>query len=164
MTVRICSFHYVQFCKCKRMFKGTVPRDLWLSLCTIFCAQKKDSRESAMRFSTSNILKNLRKYSQLKVHHHCRWHRGKFTTGVIDTSGKLPLMSLTPAANLLPVSLTLVENLQRRAPKCFFKICKSTNSSAQCKCKSANFWDMRVCKFHICLPQMWQILWAAHLS
>ncbi len=30
MTVWICGFHLVQFCTCKRKFKGTVPRDFWL--------------------------------------------------------------------------------------------------------------------------------------
>jgi hypothetical protein len=34
-----------------------------------------------------------------------------FATGVIDTSGKLPPVLLTPAANLPPVSLTPVANL-----------------------------------------------------
>jgi hypothetical protein len=60
---------------------------------------------------------------------------GKFTTGVIDTSGKSPLVSLTPAENLTPtatltpaanlplVSLTLVANLQRWA-QMFFEIHK----------------------------------------
>jgi hypothetical protein len=36
---------------------------------------------------------------------------GKFVSGVVDTVGNLPPASLTPVANLLLVSLTLVENL-----------------------------------------------------
>jgi hypothetical protein len=34
--------------------------------------------------------------------------RGKFAAGVIDIGGKLPLVLLTLASNLPPVSLTLV--------------------------------------------------------
>jgi hypothetical protein len=34
-----------------------------------------------------------------------------FAAGVIDTGGKLPQVSTTPAANLPPVSLTPVANL-----------------------------------------------------
>jgi hypothetical protein len=34
-----------------------------------------------------------------------------FATGVVDTGGNLPLVSTTPAANLLPVLLTPVANL-----------------------------------------------------
>jgi hypothetical protein len=70
--------------------------------------------------------------------------RGKFITSVIETRGKLPLVSLTPAENLtlaanltpaanLPlVSMTLVANLQR-GHKCFLKFMnrKSANSLAQ---------------------------------
>jgi hypothetical protein len=33
---------------------------------------------------------------------------GKFSAGVVDNGGNLPLALLTPAANLPPVSLTLV--------------------------------------------------------
>ncbi len=36
-------------------------------------------------------------------------YSGKFATRVVDTSGKLPLASLTPVANLPPVSTTLVK-------------------------------------------------------
>jgi hypothetical protein len=35
---------------------------------------------------------------------------GKFATGVNDTGGKLPLVSMTPAVNLSPVSPTQVAN------------------------------------------------------
>jgi hypothetical protein len=35
MTVRICGIHNLQFCICKRKFKGTVPRDLLL-VCTMY--------------------------------------------------------------------------------------------------------------------------------
>jgi hypothetical protein len=34
-----------------------------------------------------------------------------FATGVVDTGGNLPPVSLTPAANFPPASLTLVANL-----------------------------------------------------
>jgi hypothetical protein len=33
----------------------------------------------------------------------------KFAAGVVDTGGKLPLVSLTPAENLPPVSTTLAK-------------------------------------------------------
>jgi hypothetical protein len=41
-----------------------------------------------------------------KICHRCHWYQwwigsGVIDTGVIDTSGELPLVSLTPAANLL---------------------------------------------------------------
>ncbi len=32
MTARICGFHFVQFCKCKIKFKGTVPQDFQLQV------------------------------------------------------------------------------------------------------------------------------------
>jgi hypothetical protein len=35
---------------------------------------------------------------------------GKFADGVIDNGGKLPLVILTPVANLLPVSCTGINN------------------------------------------------------
>jgi hypothetical protein len=63
------------------------------------------------------------------------------TTGVVDTRGNMPPVSLTPAANLLPVWLTMVANLQRWA-------CKSANSYGQLAienpqiseiCESKNF-------------------------
>ncbi len=34
---------------------------------------------------------------------------GKFAAGVVDTGGILPLVSLTPAANLPPVSTTIAK-------------------------------------------------------
>jgi hypothetical protein len=37
-----------------------------------------------------------------------------FDTGDSDTDGKLPLVSLTPAANFPPVPLTLVEQICHR--------------------------------------------------
>jgi hypothetical protein len=139
--LEICGFHYVQFFVRKRKIQGRVPWDFRLQIFWKICGNIHSSRCTTI---VADIGANLPPVSLILVAncHWCHWHRQQ---------------------NLLPVSLTLVENLQRRALKCFFKICKSTNSSAQCKCKSANFWDMRVCKFHICLPQMWQILWAAHL-
>ncbi len=36
-------------------------------------------------------------------------HRCKFAAGIIDTGGKFPLVSLTPATNLPPVSTTLAK-------------------------------------------------------
>ncbi len=63
------------------------------------------------------FLQNSLKYSELKKHNGDRWHWGQvyhrchwyqwriasgvIDTGVIDTSGELPLVSLTSAANLL---------------------------------------------------------------
>jgi hypothetical protein len=81
------------------------------------------------------------------VHYRVTDTGGKFTTGVIDTSGKLPLVSLipsanlTPSANLPPVSLTMVANLQRWAQMFFFKStnCKSANSWAQFAIKNPQF-------------------------
>jgi hypothetical protein len=49
----------------------------------------------------SNFFENSLRYSQVKVHHGCQRH-GKFATGVIDTGGKWPPVSTTPAANLPP--------------------------------------------------------------
>jgi hypothetical protein len=57
-----------------------------------------------------NFFENSRRYSQAKVHHRYQRHRGKFTTGVNDTGGKLPPVSTTPAANLPLVSMTPVEH------------------------------------------------------
>ncbi len=36
----------------------------------------------------SNFLENSRRYSQVKVHHRCRWHRWQIATGINDTGGK----------------------------------------------------------------------------
>jgi hypothetical protein len=82
---------------------------------------------------------------------------GKFTTSVIDTSGKLPLVSLTPvanltpmanltpAANLPPVSLTLVANLQRWA--CFFKFTNRKSANSWAQFAIANLQISKICEF-----------------
>jgi hypothetical protein len=41
---------------------------------------------------------------------------GRFSAGVVDTGGKMPLVSLTPAANLSPVSTTLAKLVEKYAP------------------------------------------------
>ncbi len=40
----------------------------------------------------------------------CQQHRRQIANGINDTGGKLPLVSMTPAANWPPVSMTLVAN------------------------------------------------------
>jgi hypothetical protein len=40
-------------------------------------------------------------------------NRGKFTSGIVDSGGNLPPMLLTPAKNLLPVSLTPCHRYQQ---------------------------------------------------
>ncbi len=51
-----------------------------------------------------------------------------FATGVNDAGGKLPPVSTTPAANLLPASLTPVANLELRiSPRIFEKIRNGLN-------------------------------------
>jgi hypothetical protein len=53
------------------LLKGTVPRDfrlqgwLWISF--------SQAPEYTIR-TVSNYLENSRRYSQIKVHHQCRWH------------------------------------------------------------------------------------------
>ncbi len=125
---KICGFQYVQFCMCKSRFKGTVPWDFRLQdFSCISLSQNPEFPISAI----SNYFTNSQKYSQLKVHHRDRWHWGQIyhrchwyqwqiasgviDTGVIDNSGELPLVSLTPVANLLRyhLSLTPVANLLR---------------------------------------------------
>ncbi len=66
--------------------------------------------------TVSNFFENSLRYSQVKVHHRCQRHRGKFATGVNDTGGKLPLVSTTPAANLPPVSTTPAANFATSFP------------------------------------------------
>ncbi len=80
---------------------------------------------------SSNVFTNLRRYSQIKVHHRCvqmfsqlcgDMPRSRCTTGVVDTRGKftagvvdttvenLPSVSMTPAlpvANLPPISANI---------------------------------------------------------
>ncbi len=86
---KICGFHHVQFCMCKRKFKRTVPWDFRLQV-----------------FSWISI--PLGSFQFFFIHGNIHSSGcttcvadtgGKFTTSVIDTSGKLPLVSLTPAAN-----------------------------------------------------------------
>ncbi len=53
-------------------FKGTVPRDFRLRfLSWISFPQAPEYTNRAV----SNFFENSRRYSQLKVHHRCRWHR-----------------------------------------------------------------------------------------
>jgi hypothetical protein len=125
---------------CKRKFKGTVP---WIFYFKFF-HESVSPKPLSIPIGPFEIF--------LKICGNIRSSRcttsvgadagGKFTTGVIDTSGKLPLVSLTPeenltpaanlttvanltpAANLLSVSLTLVAKLQRWA-QMFFEIQES---------------------------------------
>jgi len=61
--------------------------------------------------------KNLRKYSQVKVHHLYQRHRWQILPPVplvlMMPGANLPLVSTMPAANLPPVSTTPVVNCQR---------------------------------------------------
>ncbi len=87
--------------------------------------------------TVSIFVKNSRRYSRLKVHHRCRWHRWQmekifnqknlgsrvniYINFCLQVHFKesaawycfhiLPQVSLTPAANLPPISLTPVANL-----------------------------------------------------
>ncbi len=36
----------------------------------------------------SNFFENSRRYSQVKVHHRCQWHRWRIAAGINDTGGK----------------------------------------------------------------------------
>jgi hypothetical protein len=69
----------------KFIFKGTVSRDF--RLLVFFMNQFPQAHEYTIR-AFSNFFENSRRYSQLKV---------------------LPLVSLTPVANLPPVSTTLAK-------------------------------------------------------
>ncbi len=106
---------------CSRI-KGTVPRDFQLQI--FFLNQFPQAPEYTIR-TISNFVKNFRRYSQLKVHHRCCWHRWQmekffnqnsfnylfytfelssmllfplFATGVNDNGGKFAAVSLIPAA------------------------------------------------------------------
>ncbi len=58
----------------KSELKGTVPRDFRLGF---FFMNQFPPRTWVYHYVTaiSNFLENLRRYSRLKVHHRCRWHR-----------------------------------------------------------------------------------------
>ncbi len=60
--------------------------------------------------TVSNFFEKSRRYSQVKVHHRYQRHRWQIAAGINDTGGKLPPVSTIPAANLPPVSVTLVAN------------------------------------------------------
>jgi hypothetical protein len=49
----------------------------------------------------------------------CRWYRRQFATGVVDTGGNLPPVSLTPVVNFQPVLLTPGANVATSSP-CWF--------------------------------------------
>ncbi len=130
MRTRIGAFNFaVQFCTCKRKFKGTVPQDFqfqffsWISF--------PQAPEYPI-WTILNFFKNLRKYSQFKVHHWCRWHwwqiyrrcfwyRGQYATGVTDTGGKFAASMVDKGGKFANVGVQMF----------FFK---SANL------KSANFW------------------------
>ncbi len=38
--------------------------------------------------TVSNFFENSRRYSQVKVHHRCQWHRWQIAAGINDTGGK----------------------------------------------------------------------------
>ncbi len=63
-------FYWVAACSSCRL-KGTVPRDLRLLVFSLISFPQ--APEYTIR-AVSNFFKNLRNYSQLKVHHRCRWH------------------------------------------------------------------------------------------
>ena len=111
-----CGFHYLQFCMCKRKFKGTVPWDVWLQVFHESVSPKPLRVISNFFFIGGNICSSRCPTGVVAD------TGGKFTTCVIDTSGKLlcvidtsgklPLVSLTLAENLTPAAnLTLAENL-----------------------------------------------------
>ncbi len=106
MTKRICGFQFCcSICTCKMKFKGTVPWHFWFQVFSWIVSPKPLNRVSHL----GPFFKNLRKYSQIKVHrwccccwwqiyHQCCWYRGQY-----DTS----------------VWLTTVANLQGGVCKCF---------------------------------------------
>ncbi len=63
----------------------------------------------------SNFFENSRRYSQVKVHHRCRWYRRqifhRYQRHQRQILPPVPLVLLTPVANLLPVSTMLAANL-----------------------------------------------------
>ncbi len=72
---KICGFPYVQFWMCKRKFNGTVPWDFRLQVFS--CFSFSQAPEYPIRAIFKSIFFYTRKYSQLKVHHRCHWHRGQ---------------------------------------------------------------------------------------
>ncbi len=121
MTERISAFDFaVQFCTCKRKFKGTVPRVFqfqvfsWISF--------HQAPEYPIR-AVLNFSKNWRNIHSLRVHHWCRWHWWQIYRRC----------SCWYRDNMPPVLLTTVANLHRWVCKCFFKSAnlKSANSWAQ---------------------------------
>ncbi len=111
----ICGFNYVKFCMCKRKLKGQCHEIFDFSCFSFLQAPEYPIRAISKFFFYSRNIRSSRCTTGVAG------TGGKFTTSVIDTRGKLPLVSLTPAtnvtpvANLLPVSLTLMANLQRWA-------------------------------------------------
>ena len=77
-----CGFHYLQFCMCKRKFKGTVPWDVWLQV-----------------FHESVSPKPMRVISNFFL-----------LAEIFAAQGAPPVSLLTPGANLPPVSLIPVAN------------------------------------------------------
>ncbi len=53
----------------------------------------------------SNFSENSRRYSQVKMHHRCQWHRWQIAAGINDNGGKV---SRTPAANFATSSACVV--------------------------------------------------------
>ncbi len=131
MTVRICGFHNVQFYIRKRKLRGrmflrALIHDAWPSPSVAFtmynfvCAKGslKGQCHEIFDFKIFHVSVSPKPLSiplvPFQIFLQIRWNirssrcttgiagtGGKFTTGVIDTSGELPLVSLTPAANLL---------------------------------------------------------------
>ncbi len=78
----------------KVSIKGTVSRDFYFRFfpwIIFLLAPENNTRV------ISNFFKNLRRYSQVKVHHHCQRHQWQ-------TLAPVPLVLLIPVANLPPVS------------------------------------------------------------
>ncbi len=171
-----CGFHYVQFCMCKRKFKGTVSWDFRLRIFHVSVSPK----------TLSIPLVPFEIFLQIRWNIHSSrcttgitGTGGKFTTGAIDTSGKLPLVSLT-SVSLIPVANCHWCHWHRRQIcSCIIchwhrrQICSGIidtggkfskmaanfflNSQIRkllgsiCNRKSANFWDMQVRQFYICV-------------
>ncbi len=122
--------------------KGTVPRDFWLQV--FFMNQFPQAPEYPNR-ADSNIFKNVRRYFQLKVHHHlCRcphWHMEKifnqksfpssssslmlfqlFATGVVDIGGKFTDGVInTGGGALWLVNIPAILQKKSKWPKCYFQ-------------------------------------------
>ncbi len=166
MIARIGALNFaVQFCTCKRKFKGTVPQDFqfqffsWISF--------PQAPEYPIR-TVLNFFKYLRKYSQFKVHHWCRlhwwqiyrrcfWYWGQYATGVIDTGGKFASSMVDNGGKFANVGEQMFFFILKSQIRKFLGSIRNQ--------KSSNFWvhKFQICKFLLIKPQIAnpQISWVS---